>query len=752
MRILPLAIDDWQTGHELPDVVEGRIFGEWIFLRIQNRGESAVSGIQLVVQSSGELSSTTGPSVDLQPGQRTSVYARLAQNSDAEIKGSSCPLRVRLAVQSAGGHVVAEKEHRLLCRSYQDRFSFVYLDADGSPQLAAAKFPAVSPKTNKTACPKQGCAVLLSTHGMDVTAQRQADCYRPKQGAWVLAPHGRGTHGFNWQGPGHWSAIHALRALEQRALAWPRARVQISREPYRLIVTGHSNGGYGAWMFGTHYPDLALGVAPLAGMATIGTTEVQRPLALKDMKLWDLMAGTVEEYRGGNKRAASNLLGTRFIARTGAADRVIHPSMTHKMLTLLEDAGVTWQQKRVKYGQKFEALSIHTNITDTSMVLDKTVVVLKNKEHWWWDTKHTNDGGVMDDAQMRAFWKRCLAKEVDEQRHWPLRFFCANLASCGSPAGVQMLQQRRPGIASSFELRPPNAEAGDGSRWSLRTENCVRLRITPQRRRKWLESSALQIDGQMFDNRTFLDSSHLFCRDIDGNVDESKKADLPKWHACPLDIDQPSCTAVQDVDPAEALCCRAPARRSAERAQGPMRHVLAAPHALVWGTTGAPHTTERYRRAAVAWANAWAAVGGGVASVIADTDYIATRGEHAWTNVIAFGGIESNALSRLLSPEQPFLSLRTPSGSTGETSRIEAVRWCLLELCSVVVPFGRRFGISLSGTSTAGFFRRPVQLHCDRCGPGEPGTVAPRRCYKRPWLGQKPGPGCHCSRDQFERF
>jgi hypothetical protein len=30
---------------------------------------------------------------------------------------------------------------------------------------------------------------------MDVTAQRQADCYRPKQGAWVLAPHGRGASG-----------------------------------------------------------------------------------------------------------------------------------------------------------------------------------------------------------------------------------------------------------------------------------------------------------------------------------------------------------------------------------------------------------------------------------------------------------------------------------------------------------------------------------------------------------------------------
>ena len=48
--------------------------------------------------------------------------------------------------------------------------------------------------------------MLLSTHGMDVTAQRQADCHRRREGAWVLAPSGRHaarletSHGFNWQG------------------------------------------------------------------------------------------------------------------------------------------------------------------------------------------------------------------------------------------------------------------------------------------------------------------------------------------------------------------------------------------------------------------------------------------------------------------------------------------------------------------------------------------------------------------------
>ena len=47
-----------------------------------------------------------------------------------------------------GGEPMARATHKLLCRRIDDRFSFVYLDVDGSPQMAAAKFPAVSPTTN----------------------------------------------------------------------------------------------------------------------------------------------------------------------------------------------------------------------------------------------------------------------------------------------------------------------------------------------------------------------------------------------------------------------------------------------------------------------------------------------------------------------------------------------------------------------------------------------------------------------------
>ena len=59
----------------------------------------------------------------------------------------------------------------------------------------------------------------------------------------VLAPLGRGTHGMNWQGPGHWSALAALDALSRLAPAWGAGA-----DAERVLFTGHSNGGYGAWV------------------------------------------------------------------------------------------------------------------------------------------------------------------------------------------------------------------------------------------------------------------------------------------------------------------------------------------------------------------------------------------------------------------------------------------------------------------------------------------------------------------------
>lgn len=60
--------------------------------------------------------------------------------------------------------------------------------------------------------------------------------------------------------------------------------------------------------------------------------------------------------------------------RIGAVDRTVHPYYTRRMFRLLQ------QQQ--------------TNVT---------MLELADKEHWWWDTYKTNDGGVVNDPVIRNF-------------------------------------------------------------------------------------------------------------------------------------------------------------------------------------------------------------------------------------------------------------------------------------------------------------------------------------------------------------
>lgn len=60
--------------------------------------------------------------------------------------------------------------------------------------------------------------------------------------------------------------------------------------------------------------------------------------------------------------------------RIGAADRTVHPYYSRRMYRLLKQQG--------------------TNVTYEE---------IPGKEHWWWDTYKTNDGGVTNDPLIRGF-------------------------------------------------------------------------------------------------------------------------------------------------------------------------------------------------------------------------------------------------------------------------------------------------------------------------------------------------------------
>jgi hypothetical protein len=56
------------------------------------------------------------------------------------------------------------------------------------------------------------------------------------------------------------SSVHALQQTPGAPLA---VKEYIKPDILKLIYSGHSNGGQGAWWFTTHYPDYAMAGTPI---------------------------------------------------------------------------------------------------------------------------------------------------------------------------------------------------------------------------------------------------------------------------------------------------------------------------------------------------------------------------------------------------------------------------------------------------------------------------------------------------------
>ena len=121
---------------------------------------------------------------------------------------------------------------------------------------------------------------------------------RSKKGMWVLAPHGRNIHAFNWQGPGHWSAVRSLEALYALSGTFWGGAYAASAEK-GVVYTGHSNGGFGAVLMAVHNPMSVLGLAPQAGMLTLGDNGLGAMSYPADPALHAIYDASVAEYRCG---------------------------------------------------------------------------------------------------------------------------------------------------------------------------------------------------------------------------------------------------------------------------------------------------------------------------------------------------------------------------------------------------------------------------------------------------------------------
>ncbi len=63
-----------------------------------------------------------------------------------------------------------------------------------------------------------------------------------------------------------------------------------------------------------------------------------------------------------------------------------------------------------------------------------------NKEHWWWDSENTNDGGVMNDPKMRALYRSMARSSIPSLPNNGYRVISFNPSTFEGKGGVQIMQ------------------------------------------------------------------------------------------------------------------------------------------------------------------------------------------------------------------------------------------------------------------------------------------------------------------------
>lgn len=402
-----------------PEVIDGVLPSDLVSVLVANGHPTAwLRNVKLEIKGgSVQLADMQPPWPALAPAQHALVQFRV------KLTQKGCPEKVsQLSVtgELESGQIVqsAQMALSLKCRKQGQSFVFTFHDDDGSVQHAAAVAPAADAQ-----CAKE-CPVLLTLHGTTITASDSADSYKVKspkdadyrfgvENGWLLAPTRGGAH--NWEGPGRVTALAALRVLPAVADTIGGIPVDVSR----VIFAGHSMGGHGAWLLAIAEPGKALCVVSSASwlrkdqysdsnkvfMHDVATSGVDPALA-------GLLRAAEEEFNTDSH--TGTIASIPALARVGDKDATVPP----------------WYSRRMVRGLLADGAA---NVTLTEV---------PGKEHWWWDTKVPNDGGVVNDEQMRHFFKGCFAQPRLLPKSWRLVLY--NPATTSSKGGLRVLQQLIP--------------------------------------------------------------------------------------------------------------------------------------------------------------------------------------------------------------------------------------------------------------------------------------------------------------------
>lgn len=441
----------------VPDVVDGRLVSDVAVVQVVNAHPSEWLRLPRLIAlgSAGNLAlAAEQPELHaLAPGQIAGLTFHLTLTTPG------CPDgRLQIFVEGKQAGVAVRSAALLLpalrCRTLSQSFVFTFVEADGSVQHAAA----VAPNAHTTSFNKS-FPVVLSLSGTSISASDGADSYKMKaqpsdadyafgvKDAWLLAPTRHGAH--NWEGPGRSTAFSALGALCGVAQGLGAAA-----DPGRLVFAGHSMGGHGAWLLGVAGRQEALGLVSSAGWLRKDQYSDSNKLLMHDVAVYDVepalqaLLRAAESEFDADGHAATLAGGIPILIRVGTADNTVHPWFSRRMFRSLLGAG--------------------------ALPSEVTLSELQGKDHWWWDTHTPNDGGAVNDQQVRTFFDHCFHRQSGAAvlpSRWRLVVF--NAATSGAKGGLRVVQQLVPHRRTEIVV-----EVGQG--WPS-----VRVETSNARRLEW---------------------------------------------------------------------------------------------------------------------------------------------------------------------------------------------------------------------------------------------------------------------------
>jgi dienelactone hydrolase len=315
------------------------------------------------------------------------------------------------------------------CKSPDEPHSRTYIsEIDGSVQYAAITPQAVEGRIEHP-------GLVVSLHGADVEAVRQAPCYFPKPDFVVVCPTNRRPYGFDWE---EWGRVDAAEAMDA-AKGW------FHTDPRRQYLTGHSMGGHGAWQVGEIMADRFAAVAPSAGWIS-----------------FDSYAGV----RGEDTEKSDNQL--RTILRRAAASTdtlALMPNLRGKGIYVLHgdaDDNVPVSEARMARDEL------------TKLGIEFTYHEQPGAGHWWDDDKP----GVacVDWPPIFDMFRSRVLPKAGEQHEFHVRTLQSGIASAAGE-GVTIIRAEHPGKMATCDVKiePPSSSAS--GRIVVTTDNVCMLAL-----------------------------------------------------------------------------------------------------------------------------------------------------------------------------------------------------------------------------------------------------------------------------------